>query len=473
MRERYQHVKQQPQMFKSHVFTLGLLVCFVFPISTWCQNGPEVKSATPPAFLGSVDLTGNLHTTYQFRSTDGNDDNDIYSYLSLRYNDIVKDFIDGAFSMSWHEDLDGVTSLRPIDDFDPFLDLDQAASNIRFKYYTGYLDIKHLIFDDSYLRVGRQFLEDIDFAHYDGATYNFSPIERLDIQLFGGRPITYFSSTSGDAIYGSNFEYRFTDQTKAAMRYYRYDSDPFEDDLAAVEVWHLFTPSIQTHAEFSLLDGDPYILKNDWFTRYDALDMDVNTQILHLFEDVSDHTINFNPFFPLLNSFEPFTYGSIFATKGMGEYWSLVGGFDLRFIDTSSGPVSDNTNRDFRRFTGGVEIYPTKQLTLSVMGEFWDVNPNDEFSGITGEVEYEPTDRWTLSAGVDYGEYIQEFRDEFLFYAGNQDVFRISPDVITYYAQARWRPYKKMFTSLEFEVEDSDFDEDNYYSLRFETGVNF
>src|SRR5690606_22549897 len=107
-----------------------------------------------------------------------------------------------------------------------------------------------------------------------------------------------------------------------------------------------------------------------------------------------NHTINFNPYFPLLNSYDPFTYGSIFATKGMGDYWSIVAGFDLRLLDSSGGPVSNNTNRDYRRFSAGVEVYPVKNLTVSVMGEFWDVNPSDEFTGISGEVEYEWNKQW-------------------------------------------------------------------------------
>lgn len=445
----------------------------LLPPESWCQESSELaESATPSVFFGSMDISGSLHSTYQFRTSDGEDDHDIYEYLSLRFKDIVKDRVDGAFSMFWHEDLNGDTSLRPRDDYDMFLDLDQASDN-RFKFYTGYVDIKQLLFEDSNLVLGRQYIEEIDYAHFDGGTYRFSPLEPLEITLFGGRPITYYSSTSGDAFYGGGVKYQFTPRTKGALRYYRYDANQFTDDLGTAEVWHMFAPWLQTHLEFSLLDGDPYMLQGDVFGRVDAIDLDANVQVIRLFETIGDHTINFNPYFPLLNGYEPFTYGSIFLTKGLGRYVSLIGGFDIREAESIADPVTAHTNRDYLRFTAGAEFYPTEQLTLSVNGEFWDADPDDEFTGVTGEIEYRPAKPWTLAAGVDYGEYIQEYRDEFLFNFGQQDLFRITPDVLTYYGRVRWKPTDSIYSSARFEVEDSDFDDDNWYSLRLELGVYF
>lgn len=431
----------------------------------------EIQSATRFG-LDVLSISGAFNTTYQYRSHDGEDDHDIYSYLSLRFKDIYKDHFDGAFSVYWHEDLDGKTSIRGSDSYDPFIDIDDAA-DVDFRFYTGYLDIKDVFFDETRLRVGRQFLEDIDYAHFDGASYLFSPVERLEINLFGGRPIAFYSGTSGDAFYGANVEYRFTEQTKGAARYYRYDDSRFHDDLAEVELWHLFTPEIQTHLEFSLLDAEPYLFKNEFYFAFPEYDFDVVTQFVHLFDKIDNHTINFNPYFPLLNGYEPFFYGSLLATKRITDYVSLNAGFDIRATRDELDPLEEFNNRDYIRGTVGIEIYPTSQLTISVNGEFWDVDSDDEFTGITGEVEYKPFREWTLTAGLDYGEYVQVYRDEYLFIFGQEELFRISPEVITYYARVKWQPYSRMFTSAYFEVEDSDFDEDEWYSLRWQLGVNF
>ncbi|RJP25380.1 MAG: hypothetical protein C4527_17065 [Candidatus Omnitrophota bacterium] len=454
-----------------HLVLFHVLWLPVLPSADDSQRAETVNEVTPSVFFGSMKVSGSLHSTFSFRSYDGRDDSDLYEYFSLRLKDVVKDKVDAAFSMSWHEDLNG-SSRRAGEYYDPFLDLDTSA-DIRFRYYTGYVDVKAVGFEDSRLRLGRQYLDEIDYAHFDGATYRFSPIDFLDITLFGGRPITYYSSTSADAIYGTNVEYQITPQTKSAVRYYRYDADSFRDDLAAVELWHMFTPEQQAHVEFSLLDGEPYQLQTDYYGRSDSMDLDVTVQVIRLFDSIGDHTINFNPYFPLLYDYEPFTYGALNLTKGLGTYVALVGGFDIREADSIGNPVSAHTNRDFVRGTAGIELYPIDQLTLSVNGEFWDVDPSDEFTGVSGEVEYRPSKQWTLTAGAEYGEYVQKYRDEFLFLFGQDVVFRISPDVVTYYSRIRWKPTKNIYTAATFEFEDSDFDEDNWYSFRIQLGVHF
>ena len=134
-----------------------------------------VAPATAESIFGAMKVSGTLHSTYQFRDFDGQDDHDIYEYLSLKVDNLIYRRVDAAFSMIWHEDLNGDTPLRTGVDYDPFIDLDQASDN-RFRFFTGYIDVKDLIFDDSHLVLGRQFLEEIDYAHFDGATYRFSPL---------------------------------------------------------------------------------------------------------------------------------------------------------------------------------------------------------------------------------------------------------------------------------------------------------
>ncbi len=440
----------------------------------WAQEqiAPSPQSATPDNPWQALKVSGSLNSSYYFRSYDGRDDSDLYSFFSLRLTDIAKDTLDGGLSVLWHEDLNSGSPLRGTETYDPFLDIYDSSGD-RFRFFTGYLDVKNAVWEESRLRLGRQYLDEIDQAHFDGASYRFSPVEPLEITLFGGQPVTFYSPTSGDAIYGSNFAYQFSKQTRAALRYYRYDADGFRDDLAAAELWHMFTPELQTHAEFSLLDGSPYLFKNDLFYRLDSWDLDILGQVIHLFDEVGDHTINFNPYFPLLYSYEPFTYGSVLFTKGLGDYVSLNAGFDFRVTDENLDPLSKYTNRDYVRGTLGTELYPTKSLTLSVNGEYWSVDDEDRFVGVSGEVEYQPARQWTLTAGAEYGEYVQEYLDEFLFLFGDRRFVRVTPDVITYYARIKWQPTSRIYTAARFEVEDSDFERDEWYAFRLQVGVNF
>ncbi|MBI1388140.1 MAG: hypothetical protein GC154_06800 [bacterium] len=453
------------------LFLFGLAGAMFAPAG-WAEEADgAVADATGQSVFSSAKLSGSLSSTYYFRERNGDTDNDFYNFFSARLDDVVKDRVDVGMSFYWHEDLDGTTGSSKR--WDPFLDIDQAG-NEDFRLFTAYMTIKQLVFDDSYLRVGRQYLEDIDNAHFDGATYYFSPVDKLGVTLFGGVPVAFYSDTDGDLFYGASVDYRFSDRSRAAVRYYRYDAEPFQDDLLTLEMWNQIFPWLMSHDEFSLLNGEPYIYNGDIYARCEAIDLDVMVKAVHMFATISDSTINFNPYFPLLNSYEPFDYISLYMVKGVSDLLSLTGGVDYRQAE-DSGTVTETTNRDYWRGTVGVEIYPTKQLTLSANAEFWNANPNDEFTGFSGEIEYRPAKQWTLTAGAEYGEYVQEYRDEFLLFFGEERVFRITPDVITYYASVKWQPCERAYTkaTFEYEVEDGIYDNDEWFAFRLQAGVNF
>lgn len=454
-----------PRLFLT-ILLLGAVGTISFPAAA-ADAAADVESATHA--FSSMKIKGSLNSSYYFRSNDGDDDNDLYSYLSMQLDDIVEDHMDAAFSLFWHYDLDGETGGNYA--YDPFLDIDQSASR-EFRAYTGYVKLKELGFESSWLRLGRQVLEEIDYAHFDGATYGFSPMEKLEVQFFGGAPVTFYSGSGGDAFYGTNVDYRFSDRLRVAGRYYCYDSDPFQDDVAEIEIWNQVTSWLMTHDKFSLLDGEPYLLEDNVYARFEAIDLDVFFKWLTLFDHVEDHTINFNPYFPLLNGYEPFNYISLYGIKGLSKYLSVSGGVDYRAAEDGT-TVEVFNNRDYVRGTVGVEVYPTEQLTISANAEFWRADPDDEFTGFSGEVEYKPNKKWTLAAGAEYGEYVQEYRDEFLLFFGESRVFRISPDVITYYASVKWQPTSRVYTKASFEIEDSDYEDEEWFALRLQAGVTF
>ncbi|MBZ0254799.1 hypothetical protein K8I31_01970, partial [bacterium] len=317
----------------------------------------DVESATHA--FSDMKMRGSLNASYSFRSNDGKDDSDWYTNLSMQFDDIIKDHMDGAFSLFWHYDLDGETGNSY--SYDSFLDIDQAASR-KFRAYTGYVKLKELGFEGSWLRVGRQIMEEIDYAHFDGATYGFSPMDNLEIQLFGGAPVTFYSSSGGDAFYGTNIDYKFSDRFRVAGRYYRYDSEPYNDDIGEIEAWTQVAPWLMTHDKISFLDGNPYLMEDDAYARFEAIDLDVFFKWITLFSHVEDHTINFDPSFGILNGYEPFNYISLYGVKGLGKYFSVSGGVDYRSADDGTA-VEEFNNRDYVRGTVGVETYPTEQIT--------------------------------------------------------------------------------------------------------------
>ncbi|MBS0002910.1 MAG: hypothetical protein KFF45_07515 [Thioalkalivibrio sp.] len=461
-------------------------------------NAVETDNSTEqPIDPSSLSFSGTLDATYGLRRFSGRSDKDLQTFLSLRAEDIVADRLDAAISLYWHDDLDGLSSppagetvteeprpgrrgegRRRRDAYevdprasDPFLDLDQAADN-DFRLYTAYANLNHAGIPGGSLRLGRQFIDEIDFVHFDGASVQLRPTPRVDAKVFGGRPVSFFSGTSGESLYGTRGEFRPTSRARAAATYYRYEGTRVTDKLLSVEGWYRWSPWTQSHLKYSWLNSDPYIVQTDHFFRADSADLDLSLQTVSLLEPVGASTLNFNPYFPLLNSFTPFDYGSILAIKGLGERLSLRAGIDLRRAEGVDDPVTGFNNRDFRRGTLGVEVRPAETLTLALDAEYWEVDADDRFSGLSGEVDYRPTSRWTLTAGAEYGEYVQVYRDELAFLFGEEKTFRITPDVITYFASARWQD-GRVALSAALEHEDNSEDSDDWLRFQMRLGLRF
>jgi len=427
-----------------------------------------VESAAPEQSSSSLRLSGTLDTSYRLRRFDGDGDQDLDVFFSLQADDIVKDRMDGAVSLFWHRDLDGV--LVP-SRFDPFLDLDQASDN-EFRLYTAYLNLNQAGIPGGSFRLGRQFIDEIDHVHFDGASVRLRPTARVDAQIFGGKPVSFFSGTSGESLYGGRGEFRATPRARAAGTLYRYEGSRVKDDLLSLEGWYRWSLWAQSYLKYSWLNSDPYILQTEHFVRADKADVDISLQTVRLLEPVSESTLNFNPYFPLLNSFTPFDYASILAIKRLGENLSLRVGLDLRIADSIDDPVAGFNNRDFRRGTLGFEFRPTETLTVALDAEYWKVDDDDRLTGFSGEVDYRPTSRWTFTGGAEYGEYVQVYRDELALLFGEDKTFRITPDVITYFTRARWQD-GRIAVSAALEYEDNSEDRDDWLSFQLRLGLRF
>ncbi|AHF00249.1 hypothetical protein [Thioalkalivibrio paradoxus] len=416
----------------------------------------------------SLRLSGTLDTSYRLRRFDGGHDQDLDVFFSLQADDIVKDRVDAAVSFYWHRDLDGV--LVP-SRFDPFLDLDQAADR-EFRLYTAYVNLNQAEFNGASLRLGRQFIDEIDFVHFDGASARLRPTARIDAQVFGGKPVSFFSGTSGETLYGARGDFRATPRARAAGTFYRYEGSEVTDDLLSLEGWYRWSVWAQSYLKYSWLNSDSYILQSDHFVRADRAGLDISVQTVSLLEPVSESTLNFNPYFPLLNSFTPFDFASVLAIKELGENASLRAGFDLRSADSVDDPVTAFNNRDFRRGILGFELRPTDTLTVALDAEYWKVDDDDRFTGFSGELEYRPTSRWTFTGGAEYGEYVQVYRDELALIFGEEKTFRITPDVITYFSRARWQN-GRIAVSASLEYEDNSEDSDDWLSFQLRLGLRF
>lgn len=456
------------------VFTAGVAVIAVLgssPLFAQEADAAAVEAAETEASEqnpSSLRLTGTLDTSYRLRRFAGDSDQNLDVFLALQADDIVKDRMDAAVSFYWYHDLDGVIVPSRLD---PFLDLGRAADN-EFRLYTAYVNLNQAGATGASLRLGRQFVDEIDFVHFDGVSARLRPTARIDAQVFGGKPVSFFSGTSGETLYGARGEFRATPRARGAGTFYRYDGSEVTDDLLSLEGWYRWSLWAQSYLKYSWLNSDPYILQSDHFVRADRAGLDISVQTVSLLEPVSESTLNFNPYFPLLNSFTPFDFASVLAIKDLGDHASLRAGFDLRSADNVDDPVTVFNNRNFRRGILGFELRPTDTLTVALDAEYWKVDDDDRFTGFSGELEYRPTSRWTFTGGAEYGEYVQVYRDELALLFGEEKTFRITPDVITYFTRARWRN-GRIAVSASLEYEDNSEDSDDWLSFQLRLGLWF
>jgi hypothetical protein len=165
-----------------------------------------------------------------------------YGFERLRFNTQV--------SFRYWGDLDG-TSLAS-----PFQNLKDAFRGRRvFEPLTAYTDIGGFMSDDRLstfnVRVGRQFVYGAETVRLDGAAFSIDHA-RFELDLFGGRRVTFYSDPEERATFGGNFLFRATERTS-----FGYDVLHYVDTSHRFQFRHAIGESWIADGNFFLLDDSP------------------------------------------------------------------------------------------------------------------------------------------------------------------------------------------------------------------------
>ncbi|MFH1743829.1 MAG: hypothetical protein ABIH23_32895, partial [bacterium] len=383
---------------------LVLLVGVLSPIAAAQDSESPDKGQSEFGVFHDVRLSGGLWYGYRFRSDEQDEDQDIDGLLDLKLEDIVKDRLDANLSFRLNKDIDGGrngTSLFS----DSFRDLDDIRDlDYPDELYTANVEIHDLFRRHTDVRIGRQYLSTFHGLHIDGIWVDSRKHGRFDIEAFAGRPVSFYSGVHGDDAMGGAVTYRHSRRTKGRVSYYRYDDGQYEDDYADLDLWHRPFDNLSMHTSVDLLEDEiqRFVLTNHYY--HDSADLDLWLTYTHLFNAVEEHTIEFSPLYVPLNELDPFDRVDFRFSKGLGEHWIAYGGVSLRESDTDTDS-SDRANRDYQLYDLGATYSPVKAVSVSLTGEYWDLESGERFSGITGELEYEPTKRWQFVLGDSYAEY--------------------------------------------------------------------
>ncbi len=316
-------------------------------------------------------------------------DEQLLGYASVR----VKDYgfenlrFSTEASFRYSGDLDGTTNEST------FIGMHESFVGRRIlEPLTVFTDISHNLTDDRLtklnVRVGRQFIYGADPIRIDGGTVTINH-PRFDLDVFGGRRVTFFSDPEARGVFGQNLLVRATSRTS-----FGYDLLFYDDDIShRFHIGHNIGESWVARGNFFMIDDSPV----DLGFELHYLPPGANTRMAFNFlqklssdDFIYDHTYRTfarNPenqirrrFFPLpptgdpengngrLNLFEinPYTQFYLDVYHNLSQKFGVGGSVWVRHVNDKEdrGPF-DNSFQEYRI---SADYFPTSAFEAS--GEY-------------------------------------------------------------------------------------------------------
>ena len=409
-------------------------------------------------------FSGSLRGTYDYRQQGKYDDHDAYAYWYLRGRDLADKKVEVYTSGRVHSDLNGTTS-----DYDPFGSIDDNSDG-DLRLLQLYVDV-HDPKKKMALRIGRQYVDVADYIQMDGLQAMLFEQKRLGGRVFVGKPVSDYSSVSGDAFFGASLVGKPWEGNRSRFTYARYEDDSVSaaDDHYFLDVRQQVKESIRSRAYLSVMNEDVRMGGLDLF--YVSLEekvFDVAMGVRRWGEYNADTRV-YSPLVAVLGEQEPYTtaYGR-FTTQIMPLLYLSPGAM------TRQPDHSDATNQRFERYDISLVFEPTESLSGSVAVEYWDVEDDDRFFGLSGDIRYRYRKLWELSAGAAYVDYTYSQFSDFSvvtkdgLVVANLDGTKVerSPNAFTYFLRGKWKITQNTAWRLSGEVEDDSDEDDLGYRIR-------
>lgn len=348
---------------------------------------------------------------------------------------------------------------------------DAFDHDVQFRLYEGYGEIERLMDDLLTLRVGRQFIDEGVYLHFDGlrADFRLSDVwEGLDLAVLGGIPVRFGEPSRADNwLAGAVARTRVGERTTVRLEYYhvseRFEgiNDPvvdpvgqpvsipgtrIDDDLAGLSVWHRLLDTLRVFGRFTLLNwnANEIHIRVRWFTKDGR--WTVVGDLYELLGRLENVTNDLTPYTPLLGAYDPFFRIGARVTRRFGEDWVVQGGFSHRELDDE---------RDEGRFNHEYNHYYASASRLGLLDGRLDVTllangyaaTGNDVVAAGGHVDVRVREDVTLSGGVDYALFKYDWF---------QDTER--EDVWTYSVRIQWDPTKDVRVVGGVTVDDDRFD---------------
>ncbi len=417
-----------------------------------------------------------LRVSYDYREQGSAHDSDLYGYFYGRGDDLASETLDIYLSARLHSDLDKPDSTSLADD--PFRSVDDSNGVTENRVMQLYGDW-HTRDRRIALRAGRQYVDVADYLQLDGAQLILREEERWGGRIYGGAPVSYYKSISGDYAGGVSLLGRPFDTTRVRLTLSRYydDRQDDSDQNYYLDIQQKLSDEARLRAQASLLNEDFRMARADYayFSDDGETDFTLGGSYWGSFDA---KTRAYSPLYNVLGKQNPYTYAYTRLTQQVAPQWYVSPGVSLRFAD---GGENAYNNRDYENYDFTVTYQPTRAISASVAAEYWSVEGGDSFMGWSGELRYRKGRVWELSGGASYAEYTYDtYSDLSYSINGGQvsisdsgTVIEESPYVRTYFVRAKWKVSRMLALRAQGDIEDNEVADDVAYRGRVSIEVRY
>jgi len=334
------------------------------------------------------------YTRFRYEKDDRGSQNYLMMYNDLTVANIIKDRLEARFS--------GWFNIAP----------DDGANKA---VYYDYLRVSqaYLLFKipepDLRLSLGRQYLEKVDCFNIDGLHADLGAAGKQEFFLFGGRPVSFYSSTDDEYIFGGGMIFRPWWQTSLQLDAYALKENDINYEAAAIRMNQYLPLNTRAYGRLRLLqDGvrDVYATLSSFFD-----ESGVSSNISYFVQPQTRGTgkdalsRDFSQYGQIFNASYAFQQAGLQLQKYTGDKWIINGGAMIKRLLQDPG-IYAWSNVDSNVFNAGLTRLDLfiAGLDVTVLGNYVD-NKNDQFFDVTGEIDYKITKELSASVGMTYTGY--------------------------------------------------------------------
>lgn len=414
------------------------------------------KPATPAAPVApqskALPWHGMWSTRWRMRDAGQAHDQDVYSVLSLDVGDATRDRVTARLLGRLSADIDGRGDAESQRVFGSLQDTRGRA--VYADLYEASIEVDRPFDAPLRARIGRQYeTATPEIAHIDGLRVESKELggSKIVAGAYAGVPVRIYEATSiSDQIYGLWGEGRPWKGGRARLDWMHVDEearpDDFQNDLVGLSLWQRFGERWMLDAGYTRLESENRDVRLRATWNDGRGDWMVQASYYRLLETQRAYAQEFDPFFSILQQFEPYTQYRLLTSKSLGKHLRIDLGGDLRRLE--DGDDEGRLNHDYDRGYATVVVSDvfTDGLDLSLTGDAWDGGERD-IRTWGADLTWTPNKTWRASIGSAYALYKYDVL---------QDVER--DDVRTWYARLRRALGKAWTLDLEYAYDDDDFD---------------